>query len=111
MVVECKQTMFEHRAFPFFRILPMFGISARVCLQVWFTREQVLPCTLDTEELLRAPLTFTTCDYQHNHLKPRMDYSFFAERRSITKIRINTVILRRLVIRNANMRYRYWYVF
>lgn len=72
----------RHRAFPFFRILPMFGISARVCLQVWFTREPRagFAMHLDTEELLRAPLTFTTCDYQHNHLKPRTGYSFFTER-------------------------------
>lgn len=108
MVVECKQTTFKQRAFPVFRILPMFGISARVCLQVWFTREPRagFAMYLDTEELLQAPLTFTGCDYQHNHLKPRTDYSFFVEWWNITKILINTIILRRLIICNTNMQYR-----
>jgi len=84
MAVECKQTMFKHRAFPFFRILPMFGISARVCPQVWFTREPRAGFTmhLDTEKLLRAPLTFPSCDYRHNCLKPRTDYSLNGEETS-----------------------------
>jgi len=82
MQTMLNATMFKHRAFPFFRILPMFGISSRVCLQVSFTREPRTGFTmhLDIEELLRAPLTFPSCDYQRNRLKPRTDYSFFAER-------------------------------